>query len=490
MTRPFTRNLPLIVLVAFSACSDSPGSPSLGSGALGKLMLTARASGLDAPASFQVSVDQGAPVDIFPKAIRPIDSLSAGNHLVTVTGIASNCAMSGENPRAVTVLAGRATAVDFSLVCVAATGAIEVAVATSGSGGPVTYALLVDDATGTVVPATGTASLTGFEPGEHTVALNSLSSACTLSGSNPRKVTVTAGSASRDTARTTFLVACTGPSALASVRIVFAKAAGGTSFLYSMNLDGSDLRELVEGSAPSVSPDGSRIAFDRGGEIYLMNVDQTDVHRIAIEGQGATWSSDGARIAYAGTGADRAIYVVAADGGGAPIRLSGPTTEDTDYQPAWSPDGRQIAFTRWEGEEFSTIWIVNADGTGQARIGRLDGNVTWTAWSPVWSPDGKIAIAGPEATGSGGRIGPFRAAIFVINRDGLGLSVLAEIPSGFYIASLDDWAPDGKISLTISSERGGDRDIYLIGVGGGGTLVRLTYDGKSSGATFLRGPMP
>ena len=55
--------------------------------------------------------------------------------------------------------------------------------------------------------------------------------------------------------------------------------------------------------------------------------------------------------------------------------------------PAWSPDGRRIAFRRFDGRLFgsagpSDLFVVNADGSGLRRLTRHAENVRWFAWSP------------------------------------------------------------------------------------------------------------
>ncbi len=87
------------------------------------------------------------------------------------------------------------------------------------------------------------------------------------------------------------------------------------------------------------------------------------------------------------------IYVIDADGTN--LRLL-----TTGIDPALSPDGRQVAFTRWEGPEHGapgSLWVINVDGSDERVI---HGDVRQPK-SPVWSPDGtQIAIGMQE----GGRL--------------------------------------------------------------------------------------
>ena len=58
----------------------------------------------------------------------------------------------------------------------------------------------------------------------------------------------------------------------------------------------------------------------------------------------------------------------------------------TSGDPAWSPDGRRIAFRRYDGKLGSAgnsdLFVVNADGSGLRRLTRHAENVRWFAWSP------------------------------------------------------------------------------------------------------------
>ena len=87
------------------------------------------------------------------------------------------------------------------------------------------------------------------------------------------------------------------------------------------------------------------------------------------------------------------IYVVNPDG-------SGLRALTTGMDPALSPDGRQVAFTRWaESKEGSpgSVWVINTDGSGERKV--HDSAVQ--PRSPAWSPDGKQVMI---TTQQGGRL--------------------------------------------------------------------------------------
>ncbi len=86
-------------------------------------------------------------------------------------------------------------------------------------------------------------------------------------------------------------------------RLVFTAYATGTLYreLFSVKADGSDIRRLthteISESHPKVSPDGQKITYDRGSEVWVMNADGTGETRLA-EGIHPNWSPDGDRIVF------------------------------------------------------------------------------------------------------------------------------------------------------------------------------------------------
>jgi TolB protein len=106
-----------------------------------------------------------------------------------------------------------------------------------------------------------------------------------------------------------------------------------------------------------------------------------------------------------------------------------------EFDPSWSPDGRQIAF-RSERSGEPEIWLMNGDGTGQRRL--------TAGLSPAWSPDGSlIAFSGMEG-------------LSVIRPDGTGRRVLPDTEGGEY----PSWSPDGS-RIAFNSNLTGDHVMYI-----------------------------
>jgi Tol biopolymer transport system component len=139
----------------------------------------------------------------------------------------------------------------------------------------------------------------------------------------------------------------------------------GTS-IHTMNLDGTDIAKLINGTNPAWSPDGSLIAFADWKGINVVAPDGSGLRTVvsAEVSQAAwpAWSPDGRRIAYMIQGRDNArhgIYVVDLDGG-EPMRL----TRQWDAFPSWGPGGTAITFTRIA--ETQDLYVVRLGGSTRA----------------------------------------------------------------------------------------------------------------------------
>ena len=128
-------------------------------------------------------------------------------------------------------------------------------------------------------------------------------------------------------------------------------------------------------------------AFDDG----IWTSDASGAHRRRLTRDGGfdpTFSSDGSQIAYRLLLAadDGEIWVMAGDGSRRRDLVNDP--DFSDWGPAWSPDGRQIAFDSNRRTGLA-IWLMHADGSDQQILTRGHGEY------PSWSPDGtRIAYSG------------------------------------------------------------------------------------------------
>src|SRR5438105_9654472 len=186
-----------------------------------------------------------------------------------------------------------------------------------------------------------------------------------------------------------------------------------------------------------------------------MNANGSGLHNLTStpgSDGGPAWSPDGRRIAFV---SDRDglydIYVMNADASG-PRRLT--ENADNEDQPVWSPDGTKIAFARSRVGSRG-IYVMNADGSGVTQLVASSARVVFV--NPVWSPDGsKIAYEFDEIVCNTRNCFIANANIYVMNADGSGLQNLT---TGMNRGPV--WSPEGR-RIAFFSYRNGNNDIYVM----------------------------
>jgi Tol biopolymer transport system component len=180
--------------------------------------------------------------------------------------------------------------------------------------------------------------------------------------------------------------------------------------VWTMNVDGrARFRRIVRnGDSPDWSPSGRAIAFVRGGDIWVVDLNDRRQRRIIRHGRGPQWSPDGKTLAFERGGSRTDIWV--ADVAAKKERRLVRNGDDAN----WSPHGRQIVFDRCRAQGLETecfIYAMRADGTARRRL--------FEGQEPLWSPNGQeIAYIGAEERRD------FNDAIIRARLDGNGRRVL------------------------------------------------------------------
>ncbi len=176
--------------------------------------------------------------------------------------------------------------------------------------------------------------------------------------------------------------------------IVYISGRGDTSGdIYVMNADGSNKTNVTQTPNdrelfPRWTPDG-KIAYgiDYGGDgkNHAINPDGTNPTLLAggVPGVFLEWAPDGQKILYVDGPTDGRyeIYSTNADGSNRTRLTDSPGLKDNNFDPRWSPDGKQIIFmSSRDGND--ELYVMNADGSNQTRLTDNPANDDGPMWQP------------------------------------------------------------------------------------------------------------
>ncbi len=187
------------------------------------------------------------------------------------------------------------------------------------------------------------------------------------------------------------------------------------------------------------------------------------------------FSPDGNQIAFAWNGEkgdNFDIYVKFVNTATRPLRLTSSPLDD--LYPVWSPDGQQLAFIRQSGSEISIFTVPALGGSERKLYSGTSGFLELYEYgnSLSWSPDGKyIAFSGQRT--------PKEAnSIFLLSLDTLEARQLTKPPAGFIGDSTPVYSPDGNTLAFVRGASSRDVEIYAM-PSSGGEPKRLTFDNRS-----------
>ncbi len=164
------------------------------------------------------------------------------------------------------------------------------------------------------------------------------------------------------------------------------------------------------------------------------------------------------RIAYITKGGGKySLRITDADGEGGQVALTSP---EPIISPAWSPDGRELAYVSFELGK-AIVWVQETSSGQRRQLANYKGSNS----APAFSPDGReLAVTLSRDGGS---------QIFLVGRDG---GNLRRVTQSSAIDTEPVFSPDGK-SIYFVSDRGGSPQIYRQATSGGGA-DRVTFSGN------------
>ncbi len=221
--------------------------------------------------------------------------------------------------------------------------------------------------------------------------------------------------------------------------------------VWVISIEGGEPRKLDEGSSPSVSPKGDRVAFVKKSQIWWAPLDASKPASQLMHTRGSSgslrWSSDGSRLAFVSNRGDHSFVGVYHPETNA-LRYLEPTV-DSDSNPVWSPDGGHLAYLRrpasrlygrygphrtnepWSIRAFdvstgrgSEVWRAE-DGRGSVfRNVAADNQLLWAATGHIvfpWERDGWTHLYSVRSEGGEAKLltpGDFEVEFVGLSPDG------------------------------------------------------------------------
>jgi TolB protein len=264
---------------------------------------------------------------------------------------------------------------------------------------------------------------------------------------------------------------------IAETKIYFISNRSGHKEVWQMDYDGENQKQITHNGSialsPHVSPDGSRIAYagitKDSWQIQMWSLvlgRNVSFPRFNGTNQSPAWSSDGRTLAFSSSWSGHSDLYAIDSSGGVPHRLT--NDHGPDVSPSWNPKtNAQIAFVSGR-TGLPQIYTMASDGTNVVRV-----TDQGYAVSPSWSPNGQFLVFawvrhyGPGAPGA--------SDIY-----------LMDIASHQWVQLTHDgghndfpsWAPDGR-HIVYQSNRSGRTQLYMM-LADGTQNKQLTTRGENS----------
>lgn len=252
--------------------------------------------------------------------------------------------------------------------------------------------------------------------------------------------------------------------------IAFTSARTGTNQIYVRATDGTEkqLTTVTTGgaTAPSFSPDGSKIAYVAGSDIWVMHADGT--HKVnlthnAKNNADPTWSPDGTKVAFRSTRdvASGEVYSVPA-GGGTPHRITHNTMTERNLD--WAPTGTRIAFDA-SGIGATPNSQIYTAAVSNGAVTNISNN-SYSDSSPDFSPTGSLIVFVSDRQAGGN--------LWLMNADGSAPTAVGT-PNPYVGPVGPAWSADGAQIVTGANEGLGSLQLWSIDPGTG-AHTQLTFE--------------
>ena len=380
-------------LLVVGCGGDSPSGPDT------HLTVTAQTEGTQIDADgYSVQVGAGTPTTLRANDAVTVSGLATGAVSVTLSGIAPNCAVTGDNPVTVQVQSGQQANAAFHVLCTATPGKsyrIAFMTNTDPTGASNSYDISVMNSDGSVVSLI---KGNGFYDAFPVWSPDGQKIAFVSNRDGPLNVYVM----NQDGSGVVRLTTTAAPKqdrfpvwSPDGSKIVFESNRAGSSEIYIMNADGSNATPLTSSTGnndPSFSPDGTKIVFmtNRDApsadppygkwEVYVMGVDGSGQTRITTDGALAFRAVflGANKILYdSDLSGSTNIYAINTDGTGRTQLTNNPFAT---FLPIPSPDGARIMFSTASGSHAETF-TMNPDGTDVTALTRAQGGVVNLGYS-------------------------------------------------------------------------------------------------------------
>ncbi len=209
-------------------------------------------------------------------------------------------------------------------------------------------------------------------------------------------------------------------------------------------------------------------ASDAHHDLGSSSQEWTNLTNHPAEDTGPAWSPDGKRIAFCSSRSGNLdIWLMNADGHGVRQVTQFPGIDRT---PTWSPDGERIAFVRHLSNDNWEVFVVDADGSNPINLTNHPAKDA----DPAWSPDGKNIAYSFDGDGT---------RLYLMDSDGSNPRILSGRAGSFTYPA---WSPDGSQILFTAWENdvGGNLELFVINADGSGERQLTQMRGLNSFAAW------